>query len=101
MMRITDIDEFAAYLAKHKVPEEKIKAATAKIRALRQEADKLYRKITAAGDARTANLAIKRINKIALQANEIMVDVLDDAKSDSMRRTGRKKNENDTQEKDQ
>ncbi len=101
MMRITDIDEFAAYLAKHKVPEEKIKVATAKIRALRQEADKLYRKITAAGDARTANLAIKRINKIALQANEIMVDVLDDAKSDSMRRTGRKKNENDTQEKDQ
>lgn len=101
MMRITDIDEFAAYLAKHKVSEEKIKVATAKIRALHQEADKLYRKITAAGDARTANLAIKRINKIALQANEIMVDVLDDAKSDSMRRTGRKKNENDTQEKDQ
>lgn len=77
-------DKLKQLLVKHKVPDEKIKSAAAKFRELNKEVAKLYKKVTSAGDYRTANLALKKINKFMQQADSIIAELLEDAKHENM-----------------
>lgn len=79
-----NIDNLKQLLLKHRVPEEKIKSATLKFRDLNKEVAKLHKKVAAAGDFRTANMALKRIQKLMRQADATIAELLEDAKHENM-----------------
>ena len=85
-MRMINTDKLKQLLVKHKVSDEKIKSATIKFHELNKEAAKLHKKVTSAGDYRTANLALKKINKLMQQADSIIAEILEDAKHENMKR---------------
>lgn len=83
-MNIVDIETLNQLLLERKVPLEKIKLAIIKIRECDKEVEKLQKKVLTAGDARTANIAIKKAYKIKRKVDELITDLIEDAKSDNM-----------------
>lgn len=83
-MNILDINTIFQLLHDRKVPEEKIKSAIVKFREFNKEVSKLQNKVIAAGDARTANIALKKAKKIERQADNLNAELIEDAKHESM-----------------
>lgn len=85
------MDTIFQVLRSHKVPEEKIKSATVKFRKFTDDVTKLQKKVIVAGDARTANIALKKARKIELQAYDLIAELIEDAKHESMSNNRKKK----------
>lgn len=71
-------------LLKHNVPEEKAKSAMRRFGDLHKELARIHRRVKAVGDVRTANLALREIREIMRQADNILAEVLDEAKHENM-----------------
>lgn len=84
MNRFENIEALNQLLIERRVPEEKIKDAISKVRKYDKEVEKLQIKVITAGDARTANIAIKKARKIRRQVDELIANLIEDAKSENM-----------------
>lgn len=71
--------------------DEKIKSANVKLREFTNDITKLQRKVIVAGDARTANIALKKARKIERQANDLIAELIEDAKHETMSNNRKKK----------
>lgn len=90
-MNRLDMDTIFQVLRDHKVPEEKIKSATVKFRKFTNDVAKLQKKVIVAGDARTANIALKKARKIERQADDLIAELIEDAKHKTMSNNRKKK----------
>ena len=90
-MNRLDMDTIFQVLRDHKVSEEKIKSATVKFREFTSDIAKLQRKVIVAGDARTANIALKKARKIERRAYDLIAELVEDAKHETMSNNRKKK----------
>lgn len=98
-MNRLDMDTIFQVLRDHKVPEEKIKGATVKFREFTNDIAKLQRKVIVAGDARTANIALKKARKIERRAYDLIAELVEDAKHETMSNNRKKKGDAGNEEK--
>lgn len=98
-MNRLDMDTIFQVLRDHKVPEEKIKSATVKFREFTNDIAKLQRKVIVAGDARTANIALKKARKIERRAYDLIAELVEDAKHETMSNNRKKKGDAGNEEK--
>lgn len=98
-MNRLDMDTIFQVLRDHKVPEEKIKSATVKFREFTNDIAKLQRKVIVAGDARTANIALKKARKIERRAYDLIAELVEDAKHETMSNNRKKKGDAGDEEK--
>lgn len=98
-MNRLDMDTIFQILRDHRVPEEKIKSATVKFREFTSDIAKLQRKVIVAGDARTANIALKKARKIERQAYDLIAELVEDAKHETMSNNRKKKGDAGNEEK--
>lgn len=98
-MNRLDMDTIFQVLRDHKVPEEKIKSATVKFREFTNDIAKLQRKVIVAGDARTANIALKKARKIERRAYDLIAELVEDAKHETMSNNRKKKGGTGNEEK--
>lgn len=98
-MNRLDMDTIFQILRDHKVPEEKIKGATVKFREFTNDIAKLQRKVIVAGDARTANIALKKARKIERRAYDLIAELVEDTKHETMSNNRKKKGDAGNEEK--